>query len=263
MRCVWFLLVACACSDPPAQREEAPPVRSPPPKIGQRQVDVIVDGERYTTLSTAELVVGVELAQRIPEHPLATWAVLTMYGPTVGPTEMLHPSPPLVRLEPGAALASVILRDSELREDGIDEIRIVLAEHERTPAEALAQGCVTPKRGAEAPEPPPEHWSGEAYQFNTDTHRSLDVRLALSGAVGTRIGTLTSRIRRGDQTSTCTSALYRAADQQGRRVVISRVRSGDCIDGTFIVFCEGTSLGVRGYYMDGTYVLYGAIVPVR
>ncbi len=260
MRIVWFLLVACACGNAPVPQDAAE-AHAPPPRIGQRQVDVIVDGERYTTLSTAELVAGVRLEQRIPEHPISTWAVLTLYGPMVGPVELLHPSAPLARIAPGAGLASVELVDSELVQDGIDEIRLVLAEHERTPTEALAQGCVTPKRGAEKPAPAPEHWRGEAYQFNVGTHRSLDIKMTFSGAVGAKIGTLTSRIRRGDQSTTCTSALYRAADQQGRRVVVSRVRTGDCIDGTFILFCEGTSLGVRGHYMDGTYVLYGAISP--
>lgn len=104
---------------------------------------------------------------------------------------------------------------------------------------------------------------GSAYQFNTDMtwHFDLHVDLGLA-PVGTHVGTLRAHSTFAGMFSIdCVSELYRAADRGGQRIVVERVRSGDCVDGTIAFSCADTSLKLKGFYTSGQYVLNGTLEP--
>jgi len=281
MRGSWLLVVVAACkaaSSSPTDRGDlgdagAPVAATFPRPIGENQVDVIVANERYTTISEQELITGARLDAIVAHHPLGSWTSITVRGKDVGPTTILKPSEnypntyPRVFFDARTRRASFGLMqlDGNLssREDGIDEIRIELAPDEPTPLEALSAGCQRPRKGDEKPPNPPRRFRGDAYQFNTNTPWYFDLQIELGAHdIGDHVGTLYARGRYGSYlTVDCISDLYRAADRGGQRVVTERVRSGACVDGTIAFACSDSALKLKAFYLDGQYVLYGALAP--
>lgn len=273
MRLFCLPLAAVACSTPPAPPAPAdatPVVRA----IGDRQLDVIVAHERFATVSEVELRAGTRLDTLVANHPLGAWTSISLYGKGVGPVTVLHPSTnypgmvPRVVLELGDTIPTFELAPLDggppaLRQDGIDEVRIELAADEPTPLEALAGGCVRPRKADESTPRPPRRWRGSAYQFNTEMNWRFDLIVDLGVVpVGSHVGTLRAHARyAGMFAIDCVSDLYRAKDRGGQRIVVEKVRSGECVDGTIAFSCSDGSLKLKGFYASGRYVLYGTLDP--
>lgn len=264
---LFVLLALAACSSPP------PPPPPPAPRIariGEHQVDVIVAGERFATLTEDELRAGTRLDLFVTTHPYATWSAIELRGPGKETVTLLRPAEgyvPRVGYAPSSTNAVFELAsgaDVIERFEYVDEIRIEVAPGARTPLEALSAGCTKQGKAEEHVPTPPKRWRGEAYQFNTETQWTYDLAIDLGAApVGAHVGSLRAHGRYYDYfTVDCYSDLYRAADRDGRRVVVERVRRGECVDGTMTFACADASLAVKAYYLSGQYVLHGTLGPV-
>lgn len=263
-----------ACGSP-----SAPPALPPAdarPKIvpiGEHQVDIIVAGERFTTLSEDELAAGTRLDLLVSKYPYASWTTIELRGPDKDPVLLMHPAEgyaglaPRVRYAPGTRTPmfelSASAGDPGERYEGVDEIRIEIAPPERSALDALRAGCTKHEKGMEKAPTPPKRWHGTGYQFNTDTHWTFDMTLDLSdGPIGEPVGVIRAHGRYYDYfTLDCMSDLYRAPDRNGQRVFIERVRPGPCVDGTTTLTCDGQNLAMKSYYVSGQYVLYGTLAP--
>ncbi len=263
---LFALLALAACGSPSSP--EAPPADARPriAKIGEHQVDVIVAGLRFTTLSEDELAAGTRLDLLVTKHPYATWSAIELRGPGREPVLLLHPASgyeglvPRVMYAPNSRTPMFELGE---RYEGIDEIRIEIAPAEPDALAALDAGCVRPAKGRELTPKPPKHWVGSGYQFNTETNWTFDLTIDLGdGPIGEHVGVWRSHGRYYEYfTVDCVSDLYRAQDRNGQRVVVERVRSGGCVDGTTTLACDGSNLAVKSFYLNGQYVLYGTLQP--
>lgn len=277
-RVVWILIgLMAGCGEEPA---DAPAPAAPRvAKIGEREIDVIVNGDKLAILTPRELRDGVRLDELLANQPYVQWKAIAAYGPGVGPIEWTDPvmthagkAPvafldgdrgALALVEPGHPPDRAGVAD---RADGIDEIRITIPKPPRTPLQDLAAGCVPPPKG-EAPQPATaKRWRGSSYQFNIPMHwRSdftIDFGSLVDKPVGSRVGTLVGSAVEWDQV--CHADLFRIADRNGRRAVIGRVRPGEpCVDAIMEFACDGKVMQEWAYYAsNGEYVEHGTIAPV-
>lgn len=263
-----------ACGSPSAPAPPPPADARPRiAKIGEHQVDIIVAGEHFTTLSEDELAAGTRLDLLVSKYPYASWTTIELRGPDKDPVLLMHPADGYAGLLPRVGYRagtrtpafelSAAWGDASERYDGVDEIRIEIAPPERSALDALRAGCTKHEKGMEKAPKPPKRWHGRAYQFNTQTNWVYDMTLDLSdGPLGEPIGVIRAHGSYYDLfTTDCVSDLYRAPDRNGQRVAVERVRPGGCVDGTMTFVCDGPNLAIKSFYVSGQYVLYGTLSP--
>jgi len=260
------------CGDPPVDEPEHVPRVE---KIGEREIDVIVDHQKYTTLTPERLRAGVRLDELVTTHPYATWSSIQVDGGG-RVVEWREPAThyagrvPYAFLDEDRGALAMVPADTldrtggDPRSDGVEVVRIEIAPAKRTSLEALAAGCQPPPEGEKQPPPPPRRWRGQTYQFNIPMHWRNDMTVDLGpGPLGAKVGTLVANAVEWPET--CRYDLYRQGDRNGRRTVIARLReaNGGCVDSIYELACNGDKLGMWGYYVPGQYVEQGSLTAVK
>ncbi|MDX2090466.1 MAG: hypothetical protein SFX73_21590 [Kofleriaceae bacterium] len=244
-------------------------------KIGEREIDVIVDNQKFTTLTPESLRAGVRLDELVTTQPYRTWSSITLEGggrtsEWYEPANNYNGSIPLAFLDGDRGTVAMVdagtlnRAGAEPRADGVEVIRIEITPAKRTSLDALTAGCQPPPEGENAPPPPPRRWRGQTHQFNIPMHWRNDLSVDLGpGPLGAKVGTLTQDAV--EWTETCSYDLYRAKDRNGRRTVMARLRhtSGSCVDSVYELSCSGDRLALWGYYVPGQYVEQGALSAVK
>jgi hypothetical protein len=272
-----MLLVLALCAGCGRSAESDPTARRIA-KIGDGQIDIIVNGDKLAILSREQLRAGIRIDQVLATYPYPAWSSITAYGPGAGPFEWLDPAAshagkvPIAFLDGDRGALALVDpmepgdRDGDARFDGIDEIRITIPPPARTPLEQLAAGCAPPPRGERPALPTVKHWRGSSYQFNIPMHWNSDLDLSLeelvASPIGTKVGTIVGRAVEWEQV--CHADLFRIADRNGRRAVVGRVPPGElCVDAIMELACDGTDLKEWAYYAEtGVYVEVGTLQPV-
>jgi hypothetical protein len=273
---VLVLGVWLGCGEPAATPPDEGMVRPHKvAKIGDREIDVIVDNQKFTTLTPERLHAGVRLDELVTSHPYASWSSIALEGGGAS-TEWLEPannyngSVPLAFLDGDRGTVAMVDADTlaragaDPRATDVEVIRIEITPAKRTSLDALTAGCQPPPRGEKQPPPPPQRWRGQTHQFNIPMHWRNDLTVDLGpGPMGAKIGTLTQDAV--EWSETCRYDLYRAKDRNGRRTVMARLRdsNGGCVDSVYELSCNGDRLALWGYYVPGQYVEQGALTAVK